>query len=212
MYNLNHPRFFADFPMRTGMPLTAARRDALEFLLTRLERDPGLRLLREAAYVLATIRWETMHTFLPLRERRINRAKFPREAARQDRYWNTGYYGRGFVQITWAENYRKVGQGLAGSVVRRAGEQIVIDAQSFVRDPDLVLHPEVSYAIAAAGMRHGWFTGKKLADYIGNNPPRTDYVNARRIINGLDRAQEIAQFAQQFELLLRAAYRPLRTR
>ncbi len=210
MYNLNRARFFADFTARTGLTLSLSRRNGLDWLLTGLERDPNLRLLREAAYVLATIRWETMHTFQPIRERRFNRERFPREAARQDRYWNTGYYGRGYVQITWEDNYRKAGVGLAGSRFRIDGVNIVVGAETFVDHPGWVLDPAVSYAIAAAGMHHGWFTGKKLSNYIANNPPRTDYVNARRIINGLDRAQDIAQYAMQFELLLRAAYRPLR--
>lgn len=208
MYNFNRSRFFADFTTRTGLSL-APRRDALERLLTALERDPNLRLLREAAYLLATIRWETMHTFRPIREKRINREKYPRAAANQDRYWNTGYYGRGYVQITWQDNYRKAGVGLTGSRFRINGASVLIDAETFVENPDWVLNPAASYSIAAAGMYHGWFTGKKLRDYIGNNPPRTDYVNARRIINGLDHAQDIAQYAMQFELLLRAAYRPL---
>jgi putative chitinase len=210
MYSFNRTRFFADFTTRTALTLSTSRRAALEFLLAQLERDPGLKLLREAAYVLATIRWETMHTFLPIKEKRFNREKNPREAARQDRYWNTGYYGRGYVQITWQDNYRKVGEGLTGSRLRIGGANIIVDARTFVDNADWVLDPQVAYWIASAGMRHGWFTRKKLSDYIGNNPPRTDYVNARRIINGLDRAQEIAQLAMQFELLLRAAYRPLR--
>jgi hypothetical protein len=51
------------------------------------------------------------------------------------------------------------------------------------------------------GMRLGSFTGKKLADYIHGG--KADYVNARRIINGLDRAQTIAQYATRFERILR---------
>jgi hypothetical protein len=51
------------------------------------------------------------------------------------------------------------------------------------------------------GMRRGSFTGKKLADFIHDNV--ADYVNSRRIINGLDHAQDIAGYAQSFEALLR---------
>ena len=53
------------------------------------------------------------------------------------------------------------------------------------------------------GMIRGWFTGRKLLDYIDGD--RRDYVNARRIINGTDRAQVIAGYAMAFERALRAA-------
>src|SRR5262245_35535010 len=39
--------------------------------------------------------WETLHTFLPTREKCS-----PREWENQNRYWQTGFYGRGHVQIT----------------------------------------------------------------------------------------------------------------
>ena len=46
------------------------------------------------------------------------------------------------------------------------------------------------------GMIKGMFTGKKLADYF--NDTRTDWVNARRIVNGVDKAVEIANIAKMF--------------
>jgi len=46
-------------------------------------------------------------------------------------------------------------------------------------------------------MVNGWFTGKKLSDF-------TDYRNMRRIINGTDKAMEIAGFAKVFEMALNA--------
>jgi hypothetical protein len=53
------------------------------------------------------------------------------------------------------------------------------------------------------GMEEGWFTGKKLSDYI--NGGKADYYGARGIINGKDRAAEIATYAKAFEAALRAA-------
>jgi hypothetical protein len=50
-------------------------------------------------------------------------------------------------------------------------------------------------------MTKGLFTGKKLNDYINNT--KTDYVNARKIINGLDRANLIASYAKVFETALK---------
>lgn len=53
-------------------------------------------------------------------------------------------------------------------------------------------------------MREGWFTGKRLGLYIVEAQP-PDYVNARRVVNGTDHAQEIATMAAEFELLWRAS-------
>jgi hypothetical protein len=53
------------------------------------------------------------------------------------------------------------------------------------------------------GMRHGTFTGKKLADYI--NATGCDYRNARRIINGVDQAALIAGYATALEGILTQA-------
>ena len=52
------------------------------------------------------------------------------------------------------------------------------------------------------GSKEGWFTGKKLSDYI----TKTDknYVRARRIINGTDKAEKIAKEAVVFEAALRS--------
>jgi hypothetical protein len=53
-------------------------------------------------------------------------------------------------------------------------------------------------------MREGWFTGRRLGDYL--RPGRVpDYIGARRVINGQDRAALIAQYARQFERALTQA-------
>lgn len=91
------------------------------------------------------------------------------------------YYGRGRVQLTWLFNYEK------------AGKELGVD---LVNNPDLALDPVIATRIMFDGMIQGWFTGKKLQDYF--NVRKTDYFNARRIINGLDRAAEIGGVAQKF--------------
>ncbi|MGL5936170.1 MAG: hypothetical protein ACRCZI_11190 [Cetobacterium sp.] len=197
MMHFDRARFFADFPGRTGLRLTPERQRGLDFLLGAIERDPLITVIRHAAYLLATIRHETWHKFAPIRE---VRAKAGTDAhALQERYWHTGFYGRGYVQITWRRNYAAAGALLKGRVV--AGR--TIGDGSFLNDPALALNPEAAYAIASSGMATGMFTGRRFADYI--NDGRTDYTRARRIINGLDHAEEVAAMAQQFELLLRAA-------
>lgn len=203
MFTLDEQRFFADLPFRTGLRLTPDRRKALAFLLGKFRDDAEFTMIRELAYVLATIRWETAHTFLPLRERRMSRARNPREWERQDRYWKTGFYGRGYVQITWEKNYRKAGQKLTGTSIQ-LDRLVSISAETFIESPDTVMHPEIAYAICTRGMREGWFTGKRLGNYIQEGEP-PDFVNARRIVNGTDHATDIANLATQFELALRAA-------
>jgi hypothetical protein len=46
------------------------------------------------------------------------------------------------------------------------------------------------------GFKTGAFTGRKITDYI--DAQKTDFVNARRCINGLDRAQDIANMAMKY--------------
>jgi putative chitinase len=67
-----------------------------------------------------------------------------------------------------------------------------------VTHPEIALKPDVSLVVIVHGMAKGVFTGKKLGDYI-TDFDRKDYINARRIVNGLDRATEIAAFATFWE-------------
>ena len=64
----------------------------------------------------------------------------------------------------------------------------------FVKNPDLVMNPKYSLFILVHGFRTGAFTGKKITDYIRQG--KTDYYNARRCINILDRARDIARLAE----------------
>ena len=61
---------------------------------------------------------------------------------------------------------------------------------------DLCLGLDASVKILVEGSMLGTFTGKKLGDYF--TPTKADWVYARRIINGTDRAQLIADHAQKF--------------
>jgi putative chitinase len=45
-------------------------------------------------------------------------------------------------------------------------------------------------------METGLFTGKKLGGYFNNKTE--DWINARRIINKLDKAPQIAAYAKRF--------------
>lgn len=141
-------------------------------------------LRNEAAYVLATAYWESARTMQPVKEafwlsedwRKRNLRYFP-------------WYGRGLVQLTWEANYRRADEelGLGGALLKT---------------PNKVMEPDISVRILVIGMREGWFTGKKLSDYI--NLRASNYVGARRIINGTDKAQAIAEIARDYEQALLA--------
>lgn len=88
------------------------------------------------------------------------------------------YKGRGFVQITGRTNYTDWGKRLGLDLVGK---------------PELASRPDVGAQILVQGMRDGSFTSLKLDDFIGS-----DFVSARKIINGLDRAQDIAAIAKAY--------------
>ncbi|MCY1042019.1 peptidoglycan-binding protein [Corallococcus sp. bb12-1] len=136
----------------------------------------GVKLPAQIAYVLATVQHETGDTFKPVREANYLREKA--EAYRKKlRYYP--YYGRGYVQLTWRDNYKKYGDMLGLDLVHQ---------------PDLVLKPEVSLFVLVHGMKTGAYTSKKLADYI--TASQVEFAKARAIVNGKDRAELIAGYAR----------------
>lgn len=92
------------------------------------------------------------------------------------------YYGRGHVQLTWLDNYIK------------AGEILGID---LANNPDDALIPHISADILVTGSMEGWFTGKSIPDYVTYGT-YDEFVNARRVINGTDKADTIARYAKIF--------------
>lgn len=138
-----------------------------------------------AAYGLATAWHETAHRMQPIRERGghayLDKYDTGRLAAAlgntpADDDDGQKYGGRGYVQITGRKNYEAF--GIADS-------------------PDDALDPEIAARILLEGMERGVFTGKKLSDYLPG-----DYVGARRIINGSDKAELIAGHARAFQAAL----------
>lgn len=135
------------------------------------------------AYVFATTFHETKATFLPVREAYwLPNA----EAWRKKNLRYYPYYGRGYVQITWKDNYSKFSK---------------IMGIDFVNTPDLVMDPANAFHIMVYGFIHGSFTTKKISDYI--NDKKKDYENARRCINGTDKAELIESYATIFEQIIK---------
>ncbi len=141
------------------------------------EAEKGGLLRNQLAYLLATAYHETAHTMKPIKEQGSDKY------LKSKKYYP--YIGRGYAQVTWKENYDKVSKLLN------------IDC---INKPDLLLNPEYAVPAIIAGMNEGWFTGKKLSDYITFQ--RSDFKNARRIINGMDKADLIAGYAKQYDKAL----------
>lgn len=164
--------------------------------MVHLTRDNVIADVRQRAYVMATVKHETADTWEPIYERgaRAYFNKYEPDTIIGDRLGNTKtgdgylYRGRGYVQITGRANYERMSKVLNVDLVNT---------------PDLALDEGIAYMILSLGMSRGLFTGKCLNDYIKSGLP-PDYFNARRIINGLDRAAMIANYAVSFERLIAA--------
>lgn len=88
------------------------------------------------------------------------------------------FKGRGFVQLTGRRNYTDWSNRLGINLVDH---------------PETVMEPKIAAKILVQGMRDGTFTGLHLGDFIGQ-----DFFNARKIINRLDRAPQIAAIAEEY--------------
>lgn len=141
------------------------------------------------AYVLATA-WHETGRFNWLKEIWGPTAAQKRYEGRKD-LGNTvagdgkKFMGRGLVHITGRANYTDWS--------RRLGIDLL-------KEPQRAEELPIAARILVEGMVKGTFTGKKLQDYI--NSDQCDYVEARRIVNGKDKATLIAGYAEKFEAAL----------
>ena len=201
MFTFDRKKFFDDYRNRFG-PLTQDLVDALEFLLSQIEQDSRFAGSetdrRQLAYCLATFKWETAHTMRPIDERGSSayfNARYGPQTKVGKMLGNTKtgdgalFHGRGYVQLTGRRNY---------------GKAKALTGVDLLAEPDRAKNPELAYHIAIQGMMDGWFTGKKLSQFIKDGQP-PDYENARTIINGHDKAQNIADIARRFNEVLLSA-------
>lgn len=166
-----------------GTSLTQAQVNRLEAILTRLDEkriEPA-----QAAYILATAyhesdRFRTMEEY-------ASGAAYEGRATLCNTQPGDGkrFKGRGFVQITGRRNYT--------DWARRLGVDLV-------GNPALAARLDHATTILIDGMMRGTFTGRKLPDYVAG--AKKDFVNARRVVNGTDRAGLIANHARAFEKAL----------
>jgi len=173
--------------------LSTQQYDGIEAIMERwrLSRFKDLRWL---AYMLATTYHETAKTMYPIEEYGKGKGKRYGKRIKQSGEPYTEpdkiYYGRGYVQLTWYENYDRMGRILNVPLLEH---------------PELALQPDIAADIMFEGMTksvsfQGDFTGKCLEMYF--NETKEDWANARRIINGLDRAELIAGYAKKFHKII----------
>lgn len=173
---------------------------------------------RWLAYVMATAYHETARTMQPTDERgsdaHFERLYGPagRRPQRAARLGNTvpgdgaRYHGRGFVRLTWKANYIRMSEHLTAVT----GQPVDLAA-----DPDLAKRLDHAVEILFHGMEAGSFTGAKLGDFFSRSPSgavaAADWIGARRIVNGSDRARTVAQHARRFLSAIRSTHAATRS-
>jgi len=140
--------------------------------------------LRHLAYMLATVHHECATRFWPITE-------YGSDSYLQGKDYYP-YHGRGFVQLTWKDNY-----------VRASKELNLTDERDLALYPEMALDSLIATRVLFRGMAVGWFTAKSLDEYF--NETVDDPYNARRIINGTDRADTVAAYHGKFLAALKAA-------
>jgi hypothetical protein len=192
MNKLNRETFFRElktdlFPQKFIGAKGSKQIKGIDLLIDEWERRDDVNL-QQFAYILATTYHETAFTMQPIKERG------GQKYLQSKKYYP--YFGRGYVQLTWETNYKKV------------SKKYGVD---FMSNPDLALDPKYAVPILFDGMKEGWFTKYSLDSTIDNvdDPDEKEvkeYVKARRIVNGTDKAHEIASYALKFEKALYKAW------
>lgn len=179
---LRNPGLFFNIARAVTGPLNQRQVDTINRLLAGAAHWPTAWL----AYGLATA-WHEAR-LQPIPEWGKGRG---RPYAKAGKYGQP-QYGRGLVQLTWDRNYEWADKalGLGGALLR---------------DFDLALDPDIAARILIRGMETGAFTGKSLSSYLtGGAGTHEQFRQARRIINGMDKADRIATYADRFQAALSA--------
>ena len=127
--------------------------------------------MRHHAYLLSTAIGES--NIIPTPEKKAEPGT-PEYEKQQNRFYRY-YKPRGYIPFEGQDNYRK----FAGMI----GEDLI-------GEPKLALDDDIAAWIMSIGMHKGLFTGRKLSEFI--NRVDEDWINARRVLNGLDKAEEYA--------------------
>jgi len=172
-----------------GGKLLQSQVDGIEAILEQCEKQ-AVTDLRHIAYILGTIFHEVGGTMRPIEE--IGKGK---NRTYGHRVWYSGkpytdiktiFYGRGLTQNTWRDIYAKL---------TKAAQKQGYD-WNFEDNPELLLLILPSAWASVYAMKTGLYTGVSLSRYFNNTTE--DYINARRIVNLLDKAELIKGYALKF--------------
>ncbi len=195
--------------------LSCESKEGLRYILKTAKTDSAIYSIPEFAYMLATTKHETAHTFRGIEEYGKGSGRpYGKEIVVTDpktkSVYKNKYYGRGYVQLTWGYNYQRIdhqlGHGKYPNKNRtktadfNKGFTISSTTKSIYLNPEKALNKENAYIGLVWGMQKGIYTSKKIGDYISG--VKIDYINARRVINGTDSASEIASYAENFEIFM----------
>lgn len=154
------------------------------------------------AYDLGTAFHETARSMQPITEYG--------EHAYFDKYEPGTKLGQQLGNTEKGDGYRFRGEGHVQNTGRRNALKATTRLNElFGLGIDLVANPEqrrdpfVSAMSLFLGNKEGWWTGRKLGDFL--IPGRPDFVQARRVVNGTDKAATIAGYAQKFKAAIQAA-------
>lgn len=187
---MDHAVFYANIRRSIfGGSLSQSAVDNINAILAFWDQAHADNPLGQLAYILATVRAEVGLKMAPVRETFANSDAQARARLAHKPYAQSvpphghAYYGRGYVQLTWHRNYERQEAKLGVPLVA---------------EPDLALRAEVAIRVLVGGMMAGDFNGHghSLPHYV--NATRQDFVEARRTVNVLDRAHEIAVYATRF--------------
>lgn len=198
---INRKRFYEEF--RKQFPkfkrLTVSQVEGFEAIFDEwelwLKRKWVDNDLRKLAYIIATDWHEGGYTMQPVKERGGNAYFIKLYWTNQRKAKELGnlsakdavdFCGKGKPQITGRANYTRMGKILG---------------YPLDKNPDLMFDMKIATEVMFEGMLTGRsfkgdFTGKHLGNYF--NGPLADPINARRIINGTDKAVEIAEHYNRF--------------
>ena len=192
---LDRDRFFAGVGRLFGGHRDTTQQAGLTAILDDWQTRTPDGDLRWLAYMLATAFHETARTMQPVRE-----AFWLSEQWRKTHLRYYPYYGRGYVQLTWSENYAK------------AGRSIGVNLEA---SPDLALQPANAASVMFFGMTEGWFRRdrqnrsymlSRFFDHATDDP-----VGAREIVNGSewvkvnDRTELLAEVIAKYHAVFLSA-------
>lgn len=163
----------------------------------------------ELAYDLATAYHETGASMQPITERG--------ERSYFNKYEPGTKLGRMLGNTVKGDGYRFRGEGHVQNTGRRNAAYATKQLNAkfnlgidLVANPELRGDPVISALSLFLGNREGWWTGKDLSDFLDGKDESDaedlrEFINARRVVNGTDKANTIGRYALAFEKAVRGA-------